>query len=77
MEDSYGSLALTSEYINDQALPKEVCRATGSALAVQILRSMYLSQLHAAPKRRGALVSQTQRHPGPACGLGVCVALTP
>ena len=32
MEDSYGSLALTSEYINDQALPKEVCRPPGVRL---------------------------------------------
>ena len=56
MEDSYGSLALTSEYINDQALPKEVRRSPGNALATQILCSVYFSQLRAAPKRKGFLV---------------------
>ena len=52
MEDSYGSLALTSEYINDQALPKEVRQPPGSALATQILRSVYLPQLRAATKHQ-------------------------
>ncbi|KAK9830905.1 hypothetical protein WJX81_003248 [Elliptochloris bilobata] len=60
MEDSYGSLALTSEYIHDQVVPKEVAAVLPANPGEQ-LRLAHAISCHAYAGRVAALESEVGR----------------